>query len=60
MDINELVTIFGNGFFPVIMVGVLCYYINSTQKELTNAIDLLKDTMEDIKDEIRRIKGGDN
>lgn len=56
MDVNEMVTIFGNGFFPVVMCIVLCYYINTTQKSLTDAIEQLKDCMSEIKSEIARLK----
>ena len=53
---NEMVMLFDNAIFPVVMCVILCYYINTTQKSLTDAIEQLKDCISGIKDELARLK----
>lgn len=36
--ITEFTTVFGNGFFPIIVCGVLFYIGNKTLKELSKSI----------------------
>lgn len=36
--LNEFATVFGNGFFPIIVCAVLFYIGNKTLKELTKTL----------------------
>lgn len=37
--LTEFTNVFGNGFFPIIVCGVLFYIGNKTLKELTKKLD---------------------
>lgn len=48
MDANEIVTLFGNGFFPIIMCGLLFWYMTKQTQEHKTEIDGLKDVLNNI------------
>ena len=56
---ENLVNILGQGFFPIVMCGVLCWYIYSQQKTTSTILNELKVEMASIKEAIENLKGDD-
>ena len=44
--LNEFVSIFGNGFFPVVVCGVLFWYVYTKDKSHREEISELRKTVE--------------
>ena len=54
---ENLVNILGQGCFPIVMCGVLCWYIYSQQKTTSTILNELKVEMASIKDAIENLRG---
>lgn len=57
MEYEVITTLISNNGFPIVMCLILVWYINTTQKSLTTAIESLKETLAGIKqqlDDLRR------
>lgn len=52
MDYNVFNDIIANQGFPICMCIVLIYYIFTSQKQLTEAINELRETLKEIKQQI--------
>lgn len=63
MELNEITAIIGNGFFPVIMCGLLFWYMTKQNEYHKQETDSLKDAINELKIAITtltdRIHGGE-
>lgn len=42
---NDIVTVFGNGFFPIVMCGVLFWYVTQQDQKHREEITAIRETM---------------
>lgn len=59
MEYNAVLELLSNNGFPIVMCLILVYYINTTQKSLTDAINELKETLAGIKQQIYDLRKDD-